>query len=85
MALRPNHGSWLDMAESELGVLSSPCLSRRIPDKQTLQREVAAWQDRWLLLQTRPLGVAPHLLLSVILSPRNELRSMLSFGLYDRH
>ena len=41
----PKHGSWLDMAESELGVLSSQCLSRRIPDKQTLQTEVAAWQD----------------------------------------
>src|SRR5271170_454150 len=27
----PKHGSWLDMAESELGVLSSQCLSRRIP------------------------------------------------------
>jgi hypothetical protein len=33
----PKHGSWLDMAESELGVLSSQCLDRRIPDKQTLQ------------------------------------------------
>ena len=31
----PKHGSWLDMAESELGVLSSQCLDRRIPDKQT--------------------------------------------------
>jgi len=41
----PKHGSWLDMAESELGVLSSQCLSRRIPDKQTLQTEVAAWQN----------------------------------------
>ena len=41
----PKHGSWLDMAESELGVLSSQCLSRRISDKQTLIREVAAWQD----------------------------------------
>src|SRR5271170_1550952 len=41
----PKHGSWLDMAESELGVLSSQCLSRRIPDKQTLEKEVAAWQD----------------------------------------
>ena len=41
----PKHGSWLDMAESELGVLSSQCLSRRIPDKQTLEAEVAAWQD----------------------------------------
>ena len=33
------------MAEFELGVLSSQCLSRRIPDKQTLQREVATWRD----------------------------------------
>jgi hypothetical protein len=40
----PKHGSWLDMAESELGVLSSQCLSRRIPNKQILEREVAAWQ-----------------------------------------
>ena len=41
----PKHGSWLDMAESELGVLSSQCLSRRIPNKQTLEREVTAWRD----------------------------------------
>jgi len=41
----PKHGSWLDMAESELGVVSSQCLDRRIPDKQTLIEEVAAWQD----------------------------------------
>ena len=41
----PKHGSWLDMAESELGVLSSQCLDRRIPDKQTLIEEVAAWED----------------------------------------
>jgi len=40
----PKHGSWLDMAESELAVLSSQCLDRRIPDKQTLAAEVAAWQ-----------------------------------------
>ena len=42
----PKHGSWLDMAESELGVLSSQCLDRRIPDKQTLIEEVAAWEAR---------------------------------------
>ena len=41
----PKHGSWLDMAEIELGVLSTQCLDRRIPDKQTLIGEVAAWQD----------------------------------------
>ncbi len=43
----PKHGSWLDLAESELGVLSSQCLDRRIPDKQTLVEEIAArGQDR---------------------------------------
>jgi hypothetical protein len=40
----PKHGSWLNMAESELGVLASQCLDRRIPDKETLIQEVAAWQ-----------------------------------------
>jgi DDE superfamily endonuclease len=39
----PKHGSWLDMAESELAILSGQCLSRRIPDRATLEREVAAW------------------------------------------
>ena len=41
----PKHGSWLDLAESELSVLSGQCLDRRIPDKQTLVDEVAAWED----------------------------------------
>ncbi len=40
----PKHGSWLDMAESELGILASQCLDRRIPDKQKLTEEIAAWQ-----------------------------------------
>ena len=40
----PKHGSWLDLAESELGVLATQCLDRRIPDRETLVEEVAAWQ-----------------------------------------
>ena len=40
----PKHGSWLDMAESELGVLSSQCLDRRIPDRRVLKQEVEAWE-----------------------------------------
>ena len=40
----PKHGSWLNMAESELAVLSSQCLDRRIPDKPKLISEVAAWE-----------------------------------------
>jgi len=40
----PKHGSWLDMAESELGVLSVQCLDRRIPDQRMLKEEVEAWE-----------------------------------------
>lgn len=40
----PKHGSWLDMAESELSVLSSQCLDRRIPDQPVLKEEVEAWE-----------------------------------------
>ena len=40
---KPKHGSWLDLAESQLGVLASQCLDRRIPDKQAIIDEVAAW------------------------------------------
>ena len=39
----PKHGSWLDLAESELGVLAAQCLDRRIPDKQTIIDQVGAW------------------------------------------
>ena len=38
----PKHGSWLNMAEVELSVLSRQCLDRRVPDFETLQAEVAA-------------------------------------------
>jgi hypothetical protein len=42
----PKHGSWLNVAEIELSVLSRQCLDRRLPDLPTLAREVAAWQQR---------------------------------------
>jgi hypothetical protein len=41
----PKHGSWLDMAEVELSVLSRQCLDRRIADKQALTDEILVWQD----------------------------------------
>jgi DDE superfamily endonuclease len=40
----PKHGSWLNMAEIELSVLSRQCLDRRIPDFSTLADEVGAWE-----------------------------------------
>lgn len=42
----PKHGSWLNMAESELSILSRQCLDRRIADPVVLRQEVAAWQAR---------------------------------------
>jgi transposase len=42
----PKHGSWLNMAEIELNVLSRQCLDRRVPDFETLELEVACWQKR---------------------------------------
>ena len=42
----PKHGSWLNMAEIELSVLSRQCLSRQIADQATLQHEIQTWQTR---------------------------------------
>ena len=43
----PKHGSWLNMAEIELSALIGQCLDRRIPDLETMDRHIAAWeQDR---------------------------------------
>ena len=42
----PEHGSWLNIAACELSVLERQCLARRMPDVETLQREVAAWEQR---------------------------------------
>jgi len=41
----PKHGSWLNMAETELSVLSRQCLDRRIDSRDFMEREVAAWQS----------------------------------------
>ncbi len=42
----PKHGSWLNMVEIELSVVSRQCLGQRIGDIPTLQCEVSAWQQR---------------------------------------
>ncbi len=40
----PKHASWLNMAEIEIGILTRQCLDRRLPNRDTLGQEVAAWQ-----------------------------------------
>lgn len=42
----PKHGSWLNIAECELSAFTRQCMSRRMPDRETLQREGKAWADR---------------------------------------
>jgi len=42
----PKHGSWLNMAEIELSVLSRQCLDQRLDNQATLRQEVNAWQER---------------------------------------
>lgn len=51
----PKHGSWLNAAEIELAILTTQCLDQRIPDKDVLSTEVAAWEDA-----RNELGVAVH-------------------------
>ncbi len=41
----PTHGSWLNMAEIELSLLSRQCLARRLPDEWTLALEIIAWEN----------------------------------------
>lgn len=41
----PKKGSWLNLAEIEFAALSKQCLDQRIPDRDTLQKEVLAWTD----------------------------------------
>jgi transposase len=42
----PKHASWLNMVEIEIGVLRSQCLDRRIPERERLVAEIAAWENQ---------------------------------------
>ncbi len=42
----PKHGSWLNMAEIELGVLARQCLQERMQSRENLEVQVQAWQTR---------------------------------------
>lgn len=49
----PKHGSWLNMAEIEFSVLSRQCLDQRIPDQETLVRQIAAWVENRNVTETK--------------------------------
>jgi hypothetical protein len=42
----PKHGSWLNMAETEIGIMNSQCLDRRLDSQDRLAAEVAAWEGK---------------------------------------
>lgn len=42
----PKHASWLNMVEIEIGVLRTQCLDRRIGERETLEREITAWEKQ---------------------------------------
>jgi len=42
----PKHGSWLNVAEIELSVLSRQCLDQRMPERSLMAQEIAAWEQR---------------------------------------
>ena len=42
----PEHGSWLNMVEIENSAMARQCLSRRIPEKEVMEKETAAWSKR---------------------------------------
>jgi hypothetical protein len=46
MHFTPKHGSWLNIAEIELSLLTRQCLRQRVPDMETLRREAQAWYER---------------------------------------
>lgn len=42
----PKHGSWLNMAETEINIMNSQCLNRRLDSRSRIATEVAAWEGR---------------------------------------
>jgi DDE superfamily endonuclease len=49
----PKHGSWVNMAETEIGIMTSQCLDRRLDDQVRIAAEVAAWEARRNALKAR--------------------------------
>ena len=73
----PKHGSWLDLAESELGVLSSQCLARRIPDKQTSSTKSLPGSATATPITPRPTGTSQRQ------TPASNLPAPLPFNLTE--
>jgi len=49
----PKHGSWLNMAETEINLMNSQCLNRRLDNQSLIATEVAAWEKKRNLAKAR--------------------------------
>jgi hypothetical protein len=49
----PKHGSWVNMAETEIGIMNGQCLDRRLDNQALIAAEVAAWEDKRNTQQAR--------------------------------
>ena len=49
----PKHGSWVNMAETEIRIMNGQCLDRRLDSQSLIAREVAAWEDKRNAQQAR--------------------------------
>ena len=75
----PKHGSWLDLTESELSVLSGQCLDRRIPYKKTLVEEVAAWEKLLAAICERRVGAVLSIEASRLARNGRDWHTLLEF------
>jgi hypothetical protein len=49
----PTHGSWLNMAETEIGIMNRQCLDRRLDSPEQITTEIAAWENQRNALEAR--------------------------------
>ena len=49
----PKHGSWLNMAETEIGIMNRQCLDRRIDSQEQITAEITAWESQRNALEAR--------------------------------
>ena len=53
----PNHGSWLNIVETELSVLTGQCLKRRLSSRASVRQEVAVWERHRHNAQASPVAL----------------------------
>jgi hypothetical protein len=66
----PKHGSWLNMAETEINIMGRQCLARLLDNRRLMAKEVAAWEK---VRNARKAGIHWTFTLSVARQRRRKL------------